>query len=90
MTNQQNTPPKNNTQVFEAFTPFQLHSQLEEVKHLLNAAYFTLESANGNRTRLDAGIYTVASVASKLEDLVFHYENVMEQQAAMPTDGGAA
>ena len=32
----------------------------------------------------------IAYPESGLEDLVFHYENVMKQQAATSTDGGAA
>jgi len=71
------TPPPGN---LEAFTPFQLHSQLEEARHLLNVAYFTLESADGNTVRLEAGIYAAGYyVASKLDDLTFHYERLIEQ-----------
>ena len=75
-------PPMGNTSRLEAFTPFQLHSQLEEVRHLLNTAYFTLDGANGNTTRLESGTYAVGVVASKLDDLAFHYERLVEQHGS--------
>ncbi|MEB4591987.1 hypothetical protein VSS37_13420 [Candidatus Thiothrix sp. Deng01] len=63
------------------YSPSQLHSQLDEIRHLLNVAYFAMDTAKGNEMRLESGLYTIGLVASKLDDLTFHYERIVREQA---------
>ena len=71
------TPSKAKHEVYE---PWQLHSHLDELRHLVNCAYFTLSDAKGNTTRVESSAYVVCLVASKLDDLAFHYECILEEE----------
>lgn len=65
---------------FEIYSPSQLHSQLEELRHLANCVYFTLHGAGGNAICIESGTYVACLVASKLDDLAFHYESILEDE----------
>lgn len=71
----------------EEYSPFKLHSLLEELKQLATCAYITLSEAKGNKGSLDAGIYTLCLVTSKLDDLTFHYQRLVEERESTQPAG---